>query len=114
MEQQSTRTRTHIPGIRIELEVTPDWWDRFGAKQMGNRTDEGQRNALLVSRSMLLACDAFTTAEIRVSRNHLKLVVILPNDHDVTFATITEKASRLRDCMNALAVENPGSQGATS
>ncbi len=86
--------------IKVELEVTPDWW----LAQSGVTRESW---IPLVTRAMLLAIDGFDASEIRVSRCKMKLIVFVPSD-DVTLAALCERASSLREKMNAL--ENPGSQ----
>ncbi len=90
--------------LRVELEVTPDWWSCFGAKELGIKNPHA---ADLLARSMLIATGMFESSEVRLSRSYFKLIVFIPSDS--TFATVSEKAGALRDKLNAL--ENPGSQG---
>lgn len=94
------KTNTIVRDMRVEVEVTPRWWSRLGAKQLGQ---ESTREADMIARSMLLAVGAFTTCEVRVSRNALKLILFVPPD--ITFAQLSEKAGQLTDRMNELECE---------
>lgn len=84
--------------LRVELEVTPEWWSTMN-KCFGR--DNGD-SALAISKASLMAMNLFpnSLAEVRVSREALKLVVVVP--FDVTGATLCEKAGALVERMNGL------------
>ncbi len=89
--------------LRVELEVTPDWWSRLGGKALGcSEQIASEMSADLIARSMLLATAAFVTCEVRLSRSALKILTFVPEDG--TFAAVCEKAGQLRERMNALHV----------
>ncbi len=85
--------------LRVELEVTPEWWPLMGGKALGKNNVE---SALAISKAMLMAVDLFPNSlgEVRVSRASLKLVVMVPSD--VTTAMLCEKAGVLVERMNGI------------
>lgn len=85
--------------LRVELEITPEWWPLMGGNALGRNNAE---SANAISKAMLMAVDLFpnSLAEVRVSRAALKLVVMVPAD--VTTAMLCEKAGELVDRMNGI------------
>lgn len=85
--------------LRVELEITPEWWSLMGGRALGKNNVE---SATAISKAMLMAVDLFpnSLAEVRVSRAALKLIVMVPSD--VTTAQLCEKAGALVERMNGL------------
>lgn len=94
--------------IRVEIDITPEWWSgEFGPKNLvsnnpKNLVSDNPKVAGLISTAMLMAVELYpnSLSEVRISRQHLKLLTMVPTD--TTNAALCERAGQLVERMNAL------------